>query len=425
MFPKSMPLHLLENITNGFSKDRELGSGAYARVYKGVHESGEIIAVKLLHSNPGLDDMLFEKEFRNAASLHHENIVRLVGFCHETRREYVLYKTEMIFADSTRIALCFEYMPNGSLDSYIFDECSGLDWPTRYAIIKGICEGLKYLHEELEPPLYHLDLKPANILLDDNMMPKLADFGVSRFFGQEQTQITGSCIGTFGYIPPEYIERNIISNKFDIFSLGVIIIKLITGPTGYTQCAEMPSEQFIELVHEKWRNRLQATSEDGMEQYSEQLMRCIEMALSCVENEWHRRPRIGDIIDKLNEMEAKDQGSLDQVSAQASVFAASSCTPQETTNSKAVSKAREHGWAAANAVVGVHKLVVQEGLKKAQSAIEDDARQRAHGRLAFITGELQVMQTFLYNADKGELVQNVVVRTWVSSSRSLLERADK
>jgi serine/threonine protein kinase len=76
------------------------------------------------------------------------------------------------------------------------DECSGHDWPTRYAIIKGICQGLKYLHEELEPPLYHLDLKPANILLDDKMRPKLADFGLSRFFGQEQAQITESCIGT-------------------------------------------------------------------------------------------------------------------------------------------------------------------------------------------------------------------------------------
>jgi serine/threonine protein kinase len=76
------------------------------------------------------------------------------------------------------------------------DEYSGHDWPTRYAIIKGICAGLKYLHEELKPPIYHLDLKPANILLDDNMMPKLADFGMSRLFGQEQTRITESCIGT-------------------------------------------------------------------------------------------------------------------------------------------------------------------------------------------------------------------------------------
>lgn len=85
VFPERVPLHLLEKITNGFSKDQELGSGAYGKVYKGVHENGEMIAVKLLHSNPGLDDAQFEKEFHNLTGLHHKNIVALVGFCHETR----------------------------------------------------------------------------------------------------------------------------------------------------------------------------------------------------------------------------------------------------------------------------------------------------------------------------------------------------
>jgi serine/threonine protein kinase len=87
---------------------------------QGVHKNGEAIAVKLLHSNPGFDDAQFEKEFRNVASLHHENIVRLVGFCHETRRVFVRHDAKMIFADSTRMALCFEYMNNGSLDKYLF-----------------------------------------------------------------------------------------------------------------------------------------------------------------------------------------------------------------------------------------------------------------------------------------------------------------
>jgi len=248
VFPLHVPLHVLKKITNNFSKDQELGSGAYGTVYKGVHKNGETIAVKLFHSKPGLDDALFEKEFRNLTSLHHKNIVRLVGFCHETRKEFVLHNAKMIFADATRMALCFEYMHNGSLDKYLSDEYSGHDWPTRYAIIKGICEGLNYLHEELKPPIYHLDLKPANILLDNNMLPKLADFGLSRLFGEEQTRITKSCIGTLGYEPPEYIEGKKISNKYDIFSLGVIIIKIVSGPTGYTQCHESPRKEFIELV---------------------------------------------------------------------------------------------------------------------------------------------------------------------------------
>lgn len=76
------------------------------------------------------------------------------------------------------------------------DESTGHDWSTRYAIIKGICQGLKYLHEELVPPMWHLDLKPGNILLDENMVPKIADFGLSRLFGGEQTHMTKTSIGT-------------------------------------------------------------------------------------------------------------------------------------------------------------------------------------------------------------------------------------
>ncbi|CAD6207209.1 unnamed protein product [Miscanthus lutarioriparius] len=120
VFPKRMPLYLLKKITNDFSEDRELGTGAYGKVYKGVHKNGETIAVKLLHSMPGLDDKCFEEEFQNLSRLQHKNIVRLIGFCHETQREFVPHEGNMIFADSKRMALCFEYMHNGSLDKYIF-----------------------------------------------------------------------------------------------------------------------------------------------------------------------------------------------------------------------------------------------------------------------------------------------------------------
>nr|XP_051190374.1 cysteine-rich receptor-like protein kinase 40 [Lolium perenne] len=272
--PKPMALHLLEEITNGFSRERKLGGGTYGDVYLGKHKDGENIAVKVLKDGLDLDDVQFEKEYHNLASLHHKNVVRLVGYCHETKKECLPYNGRMVFADKTKRILCFDYMHNGSLDSFIYDEFNARNWCTRYAIIKGICEGLEYLHEKLKPPLYHLDLKPANILLDDNMSPKLADFGLSRLFLEERTKKTKNDIGTIGYVPPEYIDAGLISIKFDIFSLG---------------------------VHVDWMNRLQATLINA---YSIQIRRCIEIALSCVKANRDQRPSIGVIVNTLTKTEA-------------------------------------------------------------------------------------------------------------------------
>ncbi|CAO2147857.1 unnamed protein product [Urochloa humidicola] len=299
--PRLFRFHVLEEITDGFSEHRKLGAGTFGKVYKGVCNDGKKIAVKMLNPMPGLDDQQFKKEYINLAYLQHDNIARLVGYCHETTLEFVQHNGKDIPAEWTKKALCFEYMHNGSLDSYLQDESSGHSWHTRYSIIKGICKGLKYLHEELQHPLYHLDLKPANILLDENMNPKIADFGLSKLFGDERTRISTSPIGTFGYLPPEYINQNLVSNKLDIFSLGVIMIKIMMGSSGYSQSADMSSEEFIELVNKKWINRLQVESTDTLDSYAKQVMTCIKLALRCVEVDRHKRPTIGEIIFELNE----------------------------------------------------------------------------------------------------------------------------
>ncbi|XP_037410817.1 uncharacterized protein LOC119274251 isoform X2 [Triticum dicoccoides] len=284
----------------------------------GEREDGQKIAVKILHGMSGHDDVQFDKEFDNLVNLQHQNIVRLVGYCHETRREYLPCNETKVLADVTKRALCFEFMENGSLSDCLFDESKGHGWRTRYAIIKGICNGLKYLHEELKPPIFHLDLKPANILLDKNMTPKIADFGLSRFFKEEKSLSTNSPIGTLGYLPPEFIHHGIISNKLDIFSLGVVVIKIIAGPTGHRRSAEMTYKQFIKIVHGNWMNRLQsAASQDLLESYSEQVKRCVQIALCCVEADRQRRPTIGDIVNMLTETETLEnyQGTLiDQMS---------------------------------------------------------------------------------------------------------------
>ncbi|KAM0901066.1 hypothetical protein ACQ4PT_020252 [Festuca glaucescens] len=302
--PGKLSYQLLKQITNDFDKERILGSGGFGTVYKGVHESRGEIAVKVLHNILGLDDKEFHKEFDNLRGLKHPNIVELLGFCNESEEELVMFEGNQVAAQRLHMALCFEYVHNGSLNKHISDETTGLTWHTRYNIIKGICNGLKYLGEGLEYPIMHLDLKPDNILLDKCMSPKIADFGLSRLFGEENTRKTLSSAGTIGYCPPEYIKHQIISREFDIFSLGVIIVKIMTGHGGYNSTVEMTTQKAVTLVHDSWRKRLRETlSRTSLELYCNQVKRCIEMALDCLKSNRQERPAIHDIVSILNETE--------------------------------------------------------------------------------------------------------------------------
>ncbi|XP_047089189.1 cysteine-rich receptor-like protein kinase 44 isoform X1 [Lolium rigidum] len=302
--PTVVPLDFLREITNGFAEEQELGSGSFGKVYLGVCPDGEKVAVKKLYDMPGLDDKQFLNEFNNLRRVQHKNIVRLVGYCRDIQEVHVMYQGKLVLAEKTHRALCLEYISNGSLDKYLSEECDRYNWQTCYRIIKGICQGLKYLHNELKPPIYHLDLKPANILLDENMVPRIADFGISRFFGDEHTRVTKSTLGTLGYSPPEFIRSNLISNKFDIFSFGVVIIKMMAGRSGYWKSTEMSSHEFTNLVQENWTSRLLETS-NRRNAYSEQIKICIEIGLCCVQEDRHRRPTIQDIVNRLEETETK------------------------------------------------------------------------------------------------------------------------
>jgi len=230
---RTLPLEYLRNITNDFSKELllVLGEGGFGKVYKGLKENGETIAVKRL--SPSIPEVSqFENEAHHLMKLNHPNIVPLVAYCFESKIVYVEQEGRYFWAEKPERLLCLEYMPNGSLHDYLSDESCGLDWDRHYKIIKGICFGLHYLHEEWNPktPIIHMDLKPANILLDVNMVPKIADFGLSRMFGEEQIRTcTTNRFGTLGYMAPEYINRGTITKELDIFSLGVIIIEIVTG----------------------------------------------------------------------------------------------------------------------------------------------------------------------------------------------------
>ncbi|VAI93126.1 receptor-like serine/threonine-protein kinase SD1-7 [Triticum dicoccoides] len=296
-------LSVLETITNNFSEDRKVGSGGYGDVYRGMY-NGDEIAVKKLHHLVGLDDKAFDSEFRNLSKVQHQNIIRLIGYCYESRHQYVKLNGELVFAKEMERVLCFEFMEGGSLDHHIADDSCGLEWPTCYEIIKGTCEGLNHLHNSQGKPILHLDLKPANILLDKNKTAKIADLGLSRLVASTQTHKTEVVKGSQGYMPPEYIDDNLISMKFDVFSLGVIIIKIMDGNMGRSRCSEMGSEPFIEFVCKKWMTKLRAKSGYSSDEIDRKCMKkCVEIALRCVVADRNKRPLIKDIVKELEELE--------------------------------------------------------------------------------------------------------------------------
>ncbi|VAH11992.1 unnamed protein product [Triticum turgidum subsp. durum] len=291
--PKDLPLALLQHITNDFCEERKIGQGGFGDVYKGVLRNGLAVAVKRIHINvDAVDDKLFRREFNSLwKTNNHQNVVRFLGFCSNSYQIRIQEAgpEEIKLANVRERLLCFEYISNGSLDKHITDELRGLEWETRYGIIIGICNGLCHLKEK---NIIHMDLKPANILLDDHMVPKITDFGLSR--PNESSHTIGQRFGTRGYLVPEYENAGKTLVKSDIYSLGAIIIELVTG------CMGAPDK--INVLR-RWRHRW--SKPPTLKQY-QQVTRCIDIAARCRQQEPGLRPSILEIISSLIGPESTD-----------------------------------------------------------------------------------------------------------------------
>ncbi|MED6180567.1 hypothetical protein PIB30_011328 [Stylosanthes scabra] len=222
--------------TNNFSVANKLGEGGFGLVYKGRLPNGEEVAIKRLSRNSQQGDIEFKNELLLVAKLQHRNLARLLGFCLETGERMLVY----------------EFLPNKSLDYFIFDPIKRLilDWDGRYKIIVGIARGLLYLHEDSQLRIIHRDLKASNILLDDNMNAKISDFGMARLFVEDQTQgNTLRVVGTLGYIAPEYASNGHFSIKSDVFSFGVLLLEIVSGRrNGDIHNGEEYAEHLISFV---------------------------------------------------------------------------------------------------------------------------------------------------------------------------------
>nr|CDM80417.1 unnamed protein product [Triticum aestivum] len=293
--PVKLTFQSLKEVTNNFAD--KLGSGASAEVYRGEF-NGEVIAVKKLPFRIGIDEKQFQNEYEHLKRLKHPNIVRLVGFCDETEHAFVEYKGKTIIAEEIHRALCLECLPKGPLSDYLREKYTGRSWHTRFQIINGMCEGLKYIHEV---SVVHLDIKPGNILLDAEMIPKIADFGISRLLVEECIR-EATQLGTIGYIPREFIDNEVISREFDIFSLGVTIMKILTEPMDYWNISYMNDKECIEHVHDNWRKRFEEIPRYlWLEEYCKQVRTCIEIALQCMDIERLNRPSMNHIVNEVKQ----------------------------------------------------------------------------------------------------------------------------
>ncbi|XP_006657796.2 cysteine-rich receptor-like protein kinase 6 [Oryza brachyantha] len=278
-------LSALHAATGNFSESNRLGEGGFGSVYKGFLPSGEEIAVKRLSMGSGQGIEELKNELVLVAKLQHKNLVRLIGVCLQQHEKLLVY----------------EYMPNRSIDTILFDldKRKELDWGKRIGIINEIARGLQYLHEDSQLRIIHRDLKASNVLLDSNYTPKISDFGMARLFGGEQTrEITSRVVGTYGYMAPEYVMRGHYSVKSDVFSFGILMIEIVTGRrSGGSYCFDQ-SNDLLSLVWEHWTmGTILEMMDPSLTSHAprDQMLKCIHIGLLCVQDNPAERPMMSTV----------------------------------------------------------------------------------------------------------------------------------
>ncbi|XP_042022967.1 G-type lectin S-receptor-like serine/threonine-protein kinase At4g03230 [Salvia splendens] len=274
--------------TNNFSPQNKLGEGGFGPVYKGGLQNGQEIAVKRLSQKSGQGFEEFRNEILLIAKLQHRNLVRLLGCC----------------IDHVESILMYEYMPNKSLDMFLFgsNKQETLDWKTRTRIVEGIAQGLLYLHEYSRVRIIHRDLKASNILLDDEMNPKISDFGLARIFGGTDSRgYTNRVVGTFGYISPEYALEGLFSTNSDVYSFGVLVVEIISGRKN-TGFYKTDSLHLLGHGWDLWISGRGVELVDGKvgSAAASKALRYINVGLLCVQENPNDRPNMLSVVSMLS-----------------------------------------------------------------------------------------------------------------------------
>ncbi|KAJ0666270.1 putative glycerophosphodiester phosphodiesterase, protein kinase RLK-Pelle-LRK10L-2 family [Helianthus annuus] len=282
----------VKKITNSFQV--KLGGGGYGTVYQGKLSDGRLVAVKVLNSSKATGKE-FINEVASIGRISHINIVSLLGFC----------------SDNHKRALIYEFMSNGSLEKFLHSDHDShkssirLEVMKLYEVALGIARGLDYLHRGCNPRILHLDIKPPNILLDDDFCPKIADFGLAKLYSRNESNVSMlEARGTIGYIAPEVFNRNIggVSHKSDVYSYGMLILEMVGGNKNVD--VTVGSKSTSDTYFPYWiYNRLEKEEYvfDGISsvEESECVKKMTIVGLWCIQTVPTQRPSIDEVIEML------------------------------------------------------------------------------------------------------------------------------
>ncbi|THG03019.1 hypothetical protein TEA_013149 [Camellia sinensis var. sinensis] len=283
--PTRLSYEELRVMTSNFND--KLGEGGFGTVFHGTLSDGTKVAVKRLNGF-GHVKQSFLAEVETIGNIHHVNLVRLVGFCAE--KSYRL--------------LVYEYMSNGSMDKWIFQRHQELTlgWQSRKKIIMDIAKGLTYLHEECRQKIFHLDIKPQNILLDEHFNAKISDFGLSKLIDKDQSQVVTMMKGTPGYLAPEWLS-SIITEKVDVYSFGVVVLEMLCGRKILDRSQPEEDMHLLGLFKRKAKAEqlldIVDKYNDDMQTHRAEVVEMMGVAMWCLQSDFSRRPSMSVVVKVL------------------------------------------------------------------------------------------------------------------------------
>ncbi|CAL0304383.1 unnamed protein product [Lupinus luteus] len=290
---KAFTLKELARATDKFNNTNKIGQGGYGNVYKGILSDETFVAVKRAEEGSLQGQKEFLTEIELLSRLHHRNLVSLIGYCNEAGEQMLVY----------------EFMPNGTLRDWISAGRSmkkeSLSFGMRLQIAKGVAKGILYLHTEADPPIFHRDIKSTNILLDSNFIAKVADFGLSRLApilddeGHLPNYVSTIVKGTPGYVDPEYLMTHKLTDKSDVYSVGIVYLELLTGMQPITHGKNIVRE--VNIARQS--GMIYSIIDSGMGFYeSGCLDKFLNLALSCCEDNPELRPSMVDVVRELEDI---------------------------------------------------------------------------------------------------------------------------